>query len=52
MAQKGMWQPIERRIRDAGAEKRMKVRECKPKAEEDSWSGLNQVKDHVRRINL
>ena len=27
------------------------VRECKAMAEEDSWSGLNQVRERVRKIN-
>ena len=27
------------------------VRECKTMAEEDSWSGLNQVRERLRKIN-
>ena len=54
MAQRASWHLMERRMRDArrGETKEQNVMiKCNDMAEEESWSGWNQVKEQVGKIN-
>ena len=55
MAQRGMWHFMEQRIRDTrtgGMEERENVfGECNAMAEDELWSGWNQVKRQVHKIS-
>ena len=55
MAQRGVWQIMEQRIIDGRRgetnECQNVVRECQAIAEEDSWSGWNEVKEQIWEIN-